>query len=389
MPIYRNPYLNRVMIREVDAFYGRGRQIAWVCSRIGASPPQCISMVGDRRVGKSSLLYHIFQRSVRESCLEEPSKYVFVFMDFQERRSMELPDFFRSLFRLLGEEMEEDPIEASPDYEGFRGVLSHLNGKGMRLILLLDEFESVTKNPNFGEDFFAFLRSMANTQEIAYVTTSARNLQELCHTQEISDSPFFNVFSNLYLGPFARREAMELIEKPSTQAGIPLGEHADVILKMAGFLPFFLQIACSAFFDHLVERGGGPVDLEEVKEAYLEEVGVHFRYIWEEFDPDQRRICWDVVRGGRIPQEREHVLRELTRRGYLVEEEGECRVFSNLFEEWMRERGLQVAAETMGADEEKGKKGVTEERKPPAGRFRNIKDFSITRPGEGRGGRRT
>ena len=104
----------------------------------------------------------------------------------------------------------------------------------MRLVLLLDEFESITKNPNFGADFFAFLRSMANTQEIAYVTTSARNLQELCHTQEIADSPFFNVFSNLHLGPFARREAMELIEQPSAQAGVPLGEYADAILKMAG-----------------------------------------------------------------------------------------------------------------------------------------------------------
>ena len=389
MPVYRNPYLNRVMIREADAFYGRGRQVGWICSRIGASPPQCVSVVGDRRVGKSSLLYHIFQRSVRERCLEEPSKYVFVFMDFQERRSMALPDFFRSLFRLLGEEMEgEDLIEASPDYEGFRGVLSDLNRKGMRLVLLLDEFESVTRNPNFGEDFFAFLRSMANTQEIAYVTTSARNLQELCHTQEIADSPFFNVFSNLHLGPFASREAMALIKKPSAQAGIPLEEHADAILKMAGFLPFFLQIACSAFFDHLVEQEGDPLDLEEVKEACLEEVRVHFQYIWEEFDPDRRRVCWDLVRGGRIPQEREHILRALTRRGYLVEEKGRYRVFSDLFGEWMQERGLQTDAETMGADEGKGK-GVTEERKPPAGRFKDIKDFSITRPGEGRGGRRT
>jgi len=388
MPVYRNPYLNRVMLREADAFYGRRRQVAWICSRIGASPPQCVSVVGDRRVGKSSLLYHIFQRSVRERCLDEPSKYVFVFMDFQERRSIELPDFFRSLFRLLGEEMEgEDPIEASPDYEGLRSVLSHLNRKGMRLVLLLDEFEAITKNLNFGADFFAFLRSMANTQEIAYVTTSARNLQELCHTQEIADSPFFNIFSNLHLGPFARREARELIEKPSAQAGVSLGEHVDAILKMAGYLPFFLQIVCSTFFDHLVEREDEPVDLEEVTEAYLEEAGVHFQYIWEEFDPDQRRSCWDVVRGSRIPQEREHVLRELMRRGYIAEEGDGYRVFSNLFAEWMRERGFQEAAEATRARE--GKEESAEERKPPAGRFRDVKDFSITRPGEGRGGRRS
>ena len=384
MPSYINPYLNRVMIREEEAFYGRRRAVAWIFSRIGASPPQCISVVGDRRIGKSSLLYHISQRSVRESHLAEPAKYAFVSMDFQERRSIELPDFFRSLFGLLGEEMgEEDPIEAPPDYEGFRRVLSHLNRKGMRLILLLDEFESVTKNPNFGADFFAFLRSMANTQEVAYVTSSARNLQALCHTQEIADSPFFNIFSNLPLGPFGRREALELIEKPSAQAGIPLRGYADALLKMAGRLPFFLQIACSAFFDHLSEREGEPVNLDEVKEAYLEETGVHFQYIWEQFDPEQRKSCWDAVQGSRIPPEREYVLRELVRRGYLVKEEEGYRLFSCVFGEWMRERGLQEAAR---AREEKGR-GGTEERKPTAGMFRDIKDFSITRPGERRGGR--
>ena len=375
MPVYRNPYLNRVMIRDADAFYGRRKEVARIFSRIGTSPPQCTSVVGDRRIGKSSLLHHISQRSVRERCLEDASRYAFVFMDFQERRSIELPDFFRSLFGLLREEMEGgDSIEASPDYGGFRSVLSHLNREGIRLVLVLDEFESITRNSNFGADFFAFLRSMANTQEIAYVTSSARNLQELCHTQEIADSPFFNIFSNLHLGPFVRRDAVELIEKPSAQAGIPLGEYADTILQMAGYFPFFLQIACSAFFDHVSEREGKSADLDEVKEAYLEEAGMHFQYIWEQCDPDQRSLCWDVVEGRGIPLERERVLRALMRSGYIVEEEGGYRIFSSVFEEWMRERVLREAPEV--PVEQEGKEGAGEERKLTAVMFTDIKDFS-------------
>ena len=54
-----NPYLNRVMIQDPKQFYGRRREMSRIFARIGVDRPQSISVVGERRIGKSSLLYQV------------------------------------------------------------------------------------------------------------------------------------------------------------------------------------------------------------------------------------------------------------------------------------------------------------------------------------------
>src|ERR1700754_494465 len=44
--MYTNPYLNRVAIRDPRQFFGRKREVAKIFSRIGASRPQSIAVVG-------------------------------------------------------------------------------------------------------------------------------------------------------------------------------------------------------------------------------------------------------------------------------------------------------------------------------------------------------
>ena len=61
----RNPYLNRVMIREVSDFYGRRREVAKIFARIGAARPQSVAIVGERRIGKSSLLNYLCHPEIR------------------------------------------------------------------------------------------------------------------------------------------------------------------------------------------------------------------------------------------------------------------------------------------------------------------------------------
>ncbi|HOT02427.1 MAG TPA: ATP-binding protein, partial [Acidobacteriota bacterium] len=55
----QNPYLDRVAIRDIHRFFGRRREVTRIFSRIGAARPQSVSVVGERRIGKSSLLNHI------------------------------------------------------------------------------------------------------------------------------------------------------------------------------------------------------------------------------------------------------------------------------------------------------------------------------------------
>lgn len=325
----RNPYLNRVAIKDTTQFYGRRKEAARIFSRIGASRPQSVAIVGGRKIGKSSLLNYIYAPEVRSRMLDG-NEYLFVFMDLQQKRFQSMEGFFADLILGVGDALAEagaEPIEVKgSDFDGVRRLFTQLHRRKHKLICLLDEFDVITSNRAFNLDFFAFLRSAANNYDVAYITSSASDLQELCHTDQIADSPFFNIFTNIYLRPFSPEEARELIAEPSRQAGLPLEDYRQQILELAGYFPFFLQIACANFFDHLLEYNTVS-DIKKIEEGFLDEARVHFRYIWEHLHEEEREVIDSFLSGLGIPKSKEHIFEELRRSGYFVDD----RLFSRLF----------------------------------------------------------
>ncbi|MCS7079473.1 MAG: protein kinase [Chloracidobacterium sp.] len=324
-----NPYLNRVAIRDPAQFYGRRREVARIFSRLGAGRPQSIAVVGDRRIGKSSLLNYLCAPSVRERYLSRPEEYVFVFFDLQQRRRITLDDFLDAWLVEI-ERSAALPPSGKCGFDGIHAALDTLRATHRKLIAVFDEFDILTSNRAFSADFFAFLRALANNYEVAYVTSSGRDLQELCHAEQIADSPFFNIFTNIYLRAFPDDEATELIVQPSEAAGIPLAPYADEIRRLSGNFPFYLQIACSIYFEQLQESGR--LDLAAVEEAFDDEVRGHFRYLWEHFSADERAVCQALASGQPILREHTYVFEDFKRAGYVVlEADGSPRWFSRRF----------------------------------------------------------
>jgi serine phosphatase RsbU (regulator of sigma subunit) len=340
MKIPRNPYLNRSMIRTPAAFFGRQRETARLAARIASDPPQSVAIVGDRRIGKSSLLNYISHPEVVGDYLEEPEKTIFLFLDFQEEQRLSIESFIEAVFRHLREKLgDRYEIRVGADYEGLQEVVRELDGLGYRLILLLDEFDRVTRNSRFDANFFGSLRSLAGHYNIAFVTSTNRDLQQLCHTEEISDSPFFNIFSNLYLGPITPREARGLICDPSAETPFPLEEHADLILSMGGFFPFFLQMACSATFELLLEEG--ECRPEQVTDRFLEEAQPHFQFYWDQMDPVERALGNDLACEKSVDKERPQY-QDLEKRGFVLPQGG---LFSDPFAGFVRRAYAQEVGE--------------------------------------------
>jgi eukaryotic-like serine/threonine-protein kinase len=327
----RNPYLNRVAIKDPAQFFGRAREVSKIFSRIGSSRPQSISVVGERRIGKSSLLYYINHPQVRARLLDSSDSYTFAFIDLQQKRRLTLTDFFKELFLLIAKEVGDESItRLDPTFDSVRALLEDFRRQGRKLVVLFDEFDAITTNRAFDLEFYSFLRSIANNYDVAYVTSSARDLQELCHTQLIADSPFFNIFTNVFLRSFTRKEAVELITKPSAEAGLPLEGYARRIMELAGFFPYFLQIACSAFFDQLSENEG-KLDREEVEATFFDEAKGQFRFIWDHMSDGNRRCVRDFVENGQVEKEQAHVYEDLKRAGYFIEDDRGPRIFSTMF----------------------------------------------------------
>ncbi len=324
------------MIRQPEAFFGRGSEIGRILSRLGADPPQSVSLVGERRIGKSSLLFHLCSREVQERTLGDSSGLTAVLIDCQQLRSVSAQGFFSLLIERVSRACGESGETAEPSYAAFRSLLELVESRGLKLCLMMDEFDAVTSNRAFGPDFYAFLRSMANNYPLAYLTASKTELQRLCYSQEISDSPFFNIFSNLYLKPFPEVEALRLIEEPSKSQGLPLAPYCREIIDMAGHFPFFLQMACSAYFEELSEAGNGPVDRESARARFLEEATPHFENFWEHLPSDSKSVLRQIMRQQQPAPEDLYICQRLERSGYLRREGAGYAIFSQAFSEHVR-----------------------------------------------------
>jgi len=57
-----------------------------------------------------------------------------------------------------------------------------------------------------------------------------------------------------------------------------LHSYLDLVFDIAGYYPFFIQIACAALFEHLKNRPtSGKAFIDRVKEDFLDEAKVHFQ----------------------------------------------------------------------------------------------------------------
>ncbi len=340
-----NPYLNRVMLPHPGMFYGRKALIRRIFTRLTAQRPQSISLVGERRIGKSSLLNYLNFPGSRLTCTEDAEQYIQLFIDFQQLRALDENGLIAVIFKELQRQLKENiTLRLVPDFDGMHILCETLSKAGYKLILFFDEFESVTKNEKIGPEFYSFFRSLANNFPMAFVTATGRNLKDMCVTHEISDSPFFNIFTVQNVGLFKADEAHELITGPSAHNGLPLEPLKAEILDQGGRYPFFLQMLCSAWFEFLESEGlkasdftGGKMP-REVENLFREEAEPHFEYILETLQ-EQEIGCLKTVIAGGAPDPQSVYTELLEKKGYIVcGEQNEYKPFCAQFELFLRRR---------------------------------------------------
>lgn len=341
----RNPYLNRVMIRNPEDFFGRKKEVTRIYSRLDAPHPQSIAVVGERRMGKSSLLNYIYHRKNRKQFMQNYHSAIFAYMDFQRSPDITVPKFIDILFSMfeLEQKKELPAVGGEKNLDHLRDAIEALSAQNKRVIILMDEFEMITNNEKFDMQFFSFLRFLANNFKVAYVTSSAKDLQQLCHTKDIADSPFFNIFSNLPLRPFGHDEAFELISVPSQREGIMLAPYAKQIIDLSGYFPLYLQIACSNVFEWLLENRGLEPEWPEIRKSYREEVQPHYNFVWEKMDEASKDVISRAAKGSGLGNKDKHIAEELSRRGYLRDENGKFIMCSSAFKDFVLEPTQKAA----------------------------------------------
>ncbi len=336
-----NPYIYGVPLQEPRLFYGRREELLSTLNHLANRSPQNILVRGARRSGKTSLLYMI--KAVLEdrdrirgarNRFDIPRDWdaslnavhpLFFSLQSIERLDNALTSslFFKTIIRALKEQglalPNVDAILNFPTvnvqhFERYLVELLHRH-PDLHIVLLLDEFDVVDLIEE--KVFYAHLRHIiSSVQRITWIIASALGLY-----REVSyyESPLFNVFKIVDLGPLDRDAARRLILDPwETRAGVNQGatlqivdDAVDAILQETARYPYFIQLLCSEIVGYVNRKRTNYVLRKTVYEVIdsitdpRSPLSEHFAYLWDRVDGLNKLILLLLLRKATSPTETE------------------------------------------------------------------------------------
>jgi hypothetical protein len=202
-----------------ERFYGRKATITEICDRL--QNKMSVSLVGEARIGKSSLLRYLEAHlptllSPPESCVP-----IYVSLDVQPNQStftkavlekllLRAPQELRAASDLqaLEHRMKEN---TAISLETTARVLERAAQTDLRIILLLDEFKDVLARPReFDGVFFGTLRNLYTNGAVTLVTATRQPVDEIAGL----NAYFANGMSQYPLGLLEPKEAEALVSQP-------------------------------------------------------------------------------------------------------------------------------------------------------------------------------
>ncbi len=336
----KNPFFSRQRITDLSLFCGRRRELEDLYSAVITH--QCRAIVGERKMGKSSLLTAVAQPAMMRRFGLDPSRYVLLYLDMEGMSSATRDDFWFELVDRLSAALPAGRLRQSAEqlldedtvrFMAVRRLLRRVRDENLNLVLMLDEFEGLAGNENFEPDFYGELRSLAGEMGVVYMTASKRSLYELTyqHSSTLS-SPFFNIFSEMPLGLMPEAEAHALLQQLSKLGeGSAFGEQEiEKALALAGPHPFFCQIAGYYFFE-LPNRGQAHPEAvyEQAVRRYAAEAQDHYRYLWTQLSDDEQQALLYPA------QAAESLRKSLATKALLRQVDGAWTPFGGAFAEFL------------------------------------------------------
>lgn len=297
-----NPFFHRGAIRQANEFHGREAEINQILGLLRNG--QSVSLIGPRRIGKSSLLIHLSRPQVRAQMNMDPPQALFVLVDCQELGGSPAEEVYEILLTGLLDAADEAGIEVgsiqSPGtYRTLDRVLHQISQNNVAVVFMLDEFELLAANEHLTPYFFARLRGLTTKYGLAYITASQRPLFAITAEEEILSSPFFNIFVTLPLGLFSLEEARSLLTNRLETMPILFSDAlVEHLLFLVGPHPFFLHIAGYHAYQALAQ--GQNLESEEglhQLDASIEmEANSHLGYLWQNLSPEEQ-YCLAIAYG--------------------------------------------------------------------------------------------
>ena len=347
MESVRNPFFHRGPIRQREYFANRRQEIGQALGLLRSL--QNVALVGQRRIGKTSLLFQLADPAVHSEHGLSPVEYLFVYLDGEELTELDdgeirsvMAEELAAALNAAGHQGPDLTLPEGPlEYRAFRQVVRRLTQEGLKLVFCFDEFEGLGANPQLGPGFFSSLRGLTGQLNVAYITASRTPIHTLAYAQpETLSSPFFNTFAPLYLGLFSDEDAQGLVEMLATKAGVTFTpDLVDQIGALAGPHPLLLQIAGFHTFEAW-RQGEGVLeedDHAEIRQRFCAEAQPHFEYYWRHLTAEEQYTLATLPLAQHSPEQRQN-LRSLEEQCLVTRREDGLDYLSAAFRSFVRQQ---------------------------------------------------
>ncbi len=319
-----NPYCTGdELAPHSPVFFGRTQIHHRICQKLRSPSPQSVSLLGERRIGKSSLLNQIYQALACEDKL-------LVVKASLHGLSLKSPaDFFAALHQAICQGLQLPLQENITDFADFKQFI-HTQAQHYRFVIMLDEFEQLSSNHLFNADFFAHLRTLAYESKycLGYLTASRQPLKTLCVDGGIEESSFWNIFTSYEMGLLSHSAATQLIHHPCHfSLGTDFKPDSQALLKRIGKHPALLQIALFEIWIDLKTQS--PSNWKHIRRQLRD----YFEQLWEVRSDAEKTVLLHIL-SKQTPTDKS-TLEDLQLRG-LVDENGQF--FAEFFAEWLEQK---------------------------------------------------
>lgn len=298
------PFIHGRPVRP-EEFVDRSNELQRLLGRLVSD--QSTAIVGQPKSGKTSLLNYVQDRQRRSKIvgdrLEQSS---FAYIDSQMLSSrFDQPAFWKQVLTPLTRQFPSGAIAdiyataAANDFGTFtlEQLFCAIGEAGWQFVLMIDEFDSLLTHAVLNRaEFYGGLRSLTSRcKGFSLIIASRRSLSLLNdETQKFNPhgSPYFNVFTELRLGPLPKGHSQKLL----TRAGTPFDrQDMAFILKVSGRHPYLLQLAAASLWE-LNNQGRQDDDrYQDAADEVYHQTGAHFKDTWKSRSNAEKKVITAIA----------------------------------------------------------------------------------------------
>jgi hypothetical protein len=316
-------------------------------------------VVGMSGAGKSNLMGFLASRpdAVRPHLGETTGSMCFLLLDANRLSSLSETAFYRAMLQSLyknracfADYLRDELTGLYQDNISLHDAFLLLNAMhdmhrvfcysaGRHLVWLLDRFDEVSRR--LDAQFFNSLRALRDSFKgrLCYVVAARHPMSKLRDPAEIDEFYEIVAANTGWVGPMTERDARWVARQMAERLKTRFAEE-DVarVIYLSGRLPAFLKVA----FTLLSTRDLPPGEkASSWVERLLErpEIQRQCRELWNDLAQAERMSVLGVMAGAPPDTMQPDSLRYLQRLGLILAEEGNLRLFSPLFQAFIRNQG--------------------------------------------------